>query len=337
MKLELFYDPIRPETTVRIDGLATDTSDIYGFLYPVRNCIMQTYLYPNGSWTGLKRQIKELSRGDRVEFVFHGRKEDYTDVKAALESDSDITLFFEMWDSEKIIEETFEKLDSLLKKISTDNNADDGVYRKTGRELFPEFFEYLNEIQNTPLPDWKLEINSRSDFLKADKNQGCCCIVGDSFLESYDSFNSLEYLLRSMNRVPEMIICRFEEKDSLDNFAYYTRQFENMNFSLVTLDNNMREKEIYEKYGKPFLIRKRLGAYIRINGILQELAQKRKDLTEEKKAIKRSGDATAASIRKEEQCRAKINWITRKEIYFSEFSKLVESGSNEELSEKGEV
>ena len=62
MLIDIRYDPVAPATNVWVNGVKTNENDIYGLLYPVRHCLIQTYLKPSGSWPGLKARLNELRR-----------------------------------------------------------------------------------------------------------------------------------------------------------------------------------------------------------------------------------------------------------------------------------
>ena len=84
MKIEICYDHIRPYTFVMIEGKPVSQSDIYGFLYPVRGYVLQTWLNPSGSWRGLKNEMMDLTREEPSRLVFYGREIDYLDLERAL-------------------------------------------------------------------------------------------------------------------------------------------------------------------------------------------------------------------------------------------------------------
>ena len=81
MKIELWYDSVVQETDIVVNGISIGKNDPYGFLYPVRNYPIQSWLYPNGSWKGIEHQIVDLARDENVELSFHGRKYDYDDLE----------------------------------------------------------------------------------------------------------------------------------------------------------------------------------------------------------------------------------------------------------------
>ena len=71
MKIELWYDAAAQETDILINDVPVEKNDVYGFLYPVRNYPIQSWLYPNGSWKGIEYQITDLARDEDVDLVFH--------------------------------------------------------------------------------------------------------------------------------------------------------------------------------------------------------------------------------------------------------------------------
>ncbi|MGN1203302.1 MAG: hypothetical protein ACI4RF_08390, partial [Eubacterium sp.] len=225
--------------------------------------------------------------------------------------------------------------DEIRKIFRDDNISDDDIKRKTGSELFPELFSEVKKIQRKSVPDWKIEINDEEDFLKADRNVGCCCIVRDSFLDSYESFQSLEFLLRSMRRASDMIVCCIDNQSRYEDFSYYARQFENLNFRIVNASDNLWQKELTEKYGNPYILRKKLLYYEQIEKLINACMEQKQKLIDEKKELEKKDSVRAEYIRKAEQCRTKINWINRKEVYFREFCELINNDFSKTMAMKG--
>ena len=76
MKIDLWYDPVQPETTVFLNGEPIDRHDIYGFLYPVRRYLLQSWLKASGSWPGLLEQLRGMARQEPLSVCFHGRRQE---------------------------------------------------------------------------------------------------------------------------------------------------------------------------------------------------------------------------------------------------------------------
>ena len=70
MKMELWYDPVNPETMLKVEERWLERDDIYGFLYPVQYLPLQNWLYPSGSWPGLAAHLGDLTRGEEISLIF---------------------------------------------------------------------------------------------------------------------------------------------------------------------------------------------------------------------------------------------------------------------------
>lgn len=199
MQLELYYDPVRPETTVFIDGKKTERSDIFGFLYPVRNCILQTWLPESGSWSGLKQQLRELARGERVQVSFHGRTEDYADLQAALSGTSWVETVLIPWDPVAKEAELCKEARQLLGHIITTSvlmeEIDEVRNEKTMRDLFPGIASDIDDVlEDYGKGAWQVTIRTEEDFAKATRSYGSCCVIENDFFSSYEQFAKLERL-----------------------------------------------------------------------------------------------------------------------------------------------
>ena len=73
MKIEFWYDPVNPETMLKLEDRWLDKDDIYGFLYSVQSLPLQNWLYASGSWPGLKAHLSDLTRrGADADFLRAG-------------------------------------------------------------------------------------------------------------------------------------------------------------------------------------------------------------------------------------------------------------------------
>ena len=239
MKIELIYDPVEPATTVWINDQAADITDMYGFLYPVRNCLLQTWLYPSGSWQGLAHQLKELARGDALDLIFYGRQEDYADVTAAVADLNQISLRFRFWDSAAAYKSAFQELDHQLQKIldegETSQRIDDGetVSRKKMAELYPETVDVLTGIRTAVCSQWLREIETEADYCGADQAALSCCIVKDAYMDSYEKLGHLDALTRSMRRSKDMICCYLPDDEQRKHFSSYAGQYAKQTVSFI--------------------------------------------------------------------------------------------------------
>ena len=143
MKIEFRYDPVLPEIQVTINGTLTNAEDSYGFLYPVRNYLLQNWLYPTGSWSGLARQIVDVARGEAVEIVFNGPTADYDDLCRVAEGAGISTRFIEL--------DTYKKWKRKLQKTKADMKA---LQAADGACLSEQTRERLRALARTPEEEW---------------------------------------------------------------------------------------------------------------------------------------------------------------------------------------
>lgn len=161
MDVELWYDPVGPETRVRLNGRWTDGHDIFGFLYPVRGCLLQTWLAPGGSWNGLRRQLAELARGEPVALTFHGREADFGDLEGALAGMEELTAGFQPWDPEEAWRERLEQAELLLGRIMGRPSRLDSApltEQERGADLYPQLARRLEELLAGPEEEGWLEV-----------------------------------------------------------------------------------------------------------------------------------------------------------------------------------
>ncbi len=330
MKIELIYDPVAPATTVWVNGQAADITDMYGFLYPVRNCLLQTWLYPSGSWQGLAYQLKELARGDDIELIFYGRQEDYVDVTAAVANLNKINLRFCAWDSALEYESAFLKLDFQMQKILDDAEAtqhkddEEAVTRKKMIELYPETVDALTKIRKAVCSDWLREIESEADYSKVDQEALSCCIVTDSYMDSYEKLEHLDALTRSMRRSKDMICCYLPDDERRKQFSSYANQYTKQTISFVGSDLETYKEKLYDKYGKAYLLRQKLYAYQTMLETLEQCFQEREVLAQKKRQLAAQDKLGIAEIREQEKIKIRINWFDRKSVYLTEIRELLQ-------------
>ena len=117
MKIEFWYDPVNPETMLKLEDRWLDKDDIYGFLYSVQSLPLQNWLYASGSWPGLKAHLSDLTRGEELTLIFFGRECDFEDLKTCLEGMPDLELFFEPWDVFGICKSRLAELPGVVEKL----------------------------------------------------------------------------------------------------------------------------------------------------------------------------------------------------------------------------
>ena len=330
MKIELFYDSVVPQTIVVIDGKVLNDKDIYGFLYPVKNYLLQTWLQPQGSWKGICFAIDELLRGDYANLVFYGRKVDYIDFAEALSKSVNTSLRFYEWNCEQAHKHIYQEIDTLINKVVKDEkHSTDGARKKTGEELFPEFFTKQKSILSQKSPDWMTIIRNENDFQQADKCQGVCCFVDDSYLDSYDKLQRLKYLSRSMRRSVDMIVCCISKESKRKDLETFAEQFTGYEYRFISTNTEKTKKELLSKYGNPFVLRFERKKYQTVIDQFVELMRQRTQLKQEIKKFEIEN--SIKNVSEMEHDRTKLQWIARKSDYVDKMQDLINNGIHREI------
>ncbi len=332
MQVDLYYDPVRPETAVLIDGKRTDRGDIFGFLYPVRNCILQTWLPESGSWNGLIQQLSELARGEKVRVIFHGREADYRDIHAMLSETDWIEIDHVSWDPIGAQTEMFQKAKQLLDhimsvKVLMDEN-NDVRNEKTIRDLFPEVTADIDAVRTGCGKDeWFVSIRTEEDFTKAVRSYGNCCVVSDAFLRSYEQFAKLEKLFRSMRRSQDMIFCCFDTAEKREEYRQYNAQYLKYAVSFGMEGDSASLRALQSKYGDVCTKREELNRIERcrelLSGCFSQKAQLDKCIQELEK------DSSKEAIRKKLLYRHKRRWLVHEQKRFDEMTAVLHGDISE--------
>lgn len=252
MKIELWYDAAAQETDILINGAPVKKNDIYGFLYPVRNYPMQSWLYPNGSWKGLEYQIADLARDESVELTFHGRRCDYEDLGRCLSENNMILLEFAEWD-------VCSRYDKLFLNLCTTLEGNDSMIRKLLSSLGLDAGYVVDFDVSAVRTDWAYGIRNDADLANAGENSAnCCCYVYDSFFTSYEKLQALLSLTRSLKIPADAIYCCFRDRRKKDDYEYYARSFKKMHFRFC-LESSGYADDARNKYGIPFVVRQRIS------------------------------------------------------------------------------
>lgn len=261
MKIELWYDAVARETDILINGIPVEKNDVYGFLYPVRNYPIQSWLYPNGSWKGIEYQIEDLARDETVELVFHGRKTDYDDICKCLSESSIITPSFIEWDICKRYDELFSNLFSTLK-------SNDATMRRLLSTLKSSFTYKVNFDVSVTDSNWAYHIYNDEDLDKAgETSEKSCCFVHDSFFTSYDKLQELLALTRSLLIPADAIYCCFKNPQTQQEYEYYAESFKRMAFRFCSETKNFSE-DAKNKYGLPALVKSKIEKCGEISKVL---------------------------------------------------------------------
>lgn len=259
MKIELWYDPIYTETQIRINGVWQDSSDMYGFLYPVRGYPLQTWLRSAGSWTGIERQLMDLSRGEKTELEFHGRDMDYQDFSAAVTGMEGIRLIFAEWNAFSLY---LDKIGALEESIGafTEHMPMDG---KIAEQITK--FREMSPVEE----DWLLRVASREELQRAERDDRICCAVDGGMLDSLEALAEVGRLSRSLRRPMDAICCVFSSHAKKEAFASYALEFPGMQFMFAAEDGEGWKEKLWAKYGQAGWIKKRLQKGAQLCGKMQ--------------------------------------------------------------------
>ncbi len=274
MKIELWYDAVARETDILINGIPVEKNDVYGFLYPVRNYPIQSWLYPNGSWKGIEYQIKDLARDESVELVFHGRKTDYDDVCKCLVECSIIKISFVEWD-------ICERYDKLFSSLLSTLKSNDDTMRRLLSSLRSNFTYKVDFDVSVKDSNWAYHIYDDPDLDKAgDVSEKSCCFVHDSFFTSYDKLQDLLSLTRSLLVPADAIYCCFKSSQTQQEYEYYAQSFKRMAFKFCSEARDISE-EAKNKYGLPALVKSKIKKCGEILKILCSAYSEMKESTRE--------------------------------------------------------
>lgn len=319
MELELWYDPVQPETYVNLNGYLADRGDIYGFLYPVRRCLLQAWVIPTGSWNGLATQLLELARGEEIKLRFHGRNEDFGDMYEALCHMEQLKLSFNEWDTISLWKDRLDQAEKHLNSMLTQQIEDvESGDRNDKRGLFPDEAAQVSKLLSEGEDEWMDTVESEADFFDACQQNGTCCLIKAPFLDSFERLTQLEQLTRSLRRTPDMLCCLLPAVEEQSAFAQHAAQFPRMKyrfFAAPLLEN--WSLPLWEKYGIPFELRRRISRYQDAQRIFQScfaqadvLRARRVELN---KQIQQGTVKKVGILREEESIRQKLYWMRAQE------------------------
>lgn len=306
MKIDLYYDPVRPETLVSINDQPVVLSDIYGFLFPVREYMMQTWLPESGSWDGISKELNGLIRDESSHIVFHGREIDYRDFAGAVRGLNGLCSAFQAVDYVSIWKQRIADAESLWKAIVEKpvvvEREDEDVTRAF-RQLFPEQYEAVITAANAGPGDWLIRIQTAEDLPRSLETGTCCLINGDDLL-TYENYSFLDRLTGSLRRSYDMLVCAFSTEEKKNEFSAYNEMYKKRNVVLTLTDEESWKERLREKYGVPFEYRQRIQ---RLRLIYQEI---RCCIENADRETDEDGGQTLnpAEIRKQLQERHKKRW-----------------------------
>ena len=329
MKVELHYDPVRPSTTVFIDGNAVDRHNVYGFLYPVRRCVLQTWLPAGGSWSGLERQLGELARGEQIELIFHGRSIDFEDVRAELGDG----VSFRQEESMDAYRELLDQAERDLRGIFTMEVevSSEPVLCQRGTDLFREEADGMEQLFAAEEKPWLLVIDSEEAFDSARRGESCC-LVKEPFLSGFAAVDRLPQLTGSMLRARDMIRCAVDSAEKQEELSVYARQFPQIAVQFVDeRDSNWRET-LDAKYGAPFRLRQRLRRAAAGLALLERCYQREHEFSREySKLNKAVNDGETLKVKPRNQRAYQLRWLQKQRPTFEKLKEKL----YKELPEQG--
>ena len=245
MNIELWYDPVHTETGVCLNGYWQGGQDIYSFLYAVRHYPLQAWLEPDGSWTGLRQQVLDISRGEEVELFFYGRETDFDDVARTFRPSDPVCLRHSLWDSEAAYSGQRGQLQTIIQTASV--GAPVGLRLEEALGL---------EETGAPQSGWYLAVETEEELRQAEQAEEPCVLVRETLLGSYDRLAEVEKLTRSLRRPAQAVCCCIQDGERRREFVRYASQFPRYGFTFVGPDEEMPPSFLREKYGRPYLVRK---------------------------------------------------------------------------------
>ena len=328
--VELHYDPVRPSTTVFIDGRAVDQHDIYGFLYPVRRCILQTWLPASGSWSGLRRQLEELARGEPVKLVFYGRPIDFEDVRAELGDD----VSFQLEENVEVYRNLLDQAEQDLAGVFTSELevSSEPVVIQRGSDLFPEEADEMARVFTAGEKKWLLVIDSEEAFDSARRGDGCC-LVKEPFLSGFATVDRLPQLAGSMLRARDMVCCAVDSAEKREEMQIYVQQFPQITVRFVDERDSGWKEELDAKYGVPFRLRQRLQRAIAGLDLLEQCYQREQEFFSEYSALRKVVEnGEVLKVKQRNQRVYQLRWL---QLQRSTFERL-KNALRKELSEQDE-
>lgn len=325
MKMELWYDPVNPETMLKVEERWLERDDIYGFLYPVQYLPLQNWLYPSGSWPGLAAHLGDLTRGEEISLIFFGRRVDYEDLAECLSGMPELSLYYESWDAFQKCTARLCEIPEVMKKIELEKSPFGQPV--TGRP---------GEKQSTE-ENWFQVIEDERTFRTACRSGGTCCVVGEEYLSSFEKLDTLKQLTTSLKRPADSIVCRFSDQENRKRYEDYAGMFPDYKYTFLLEGEDKFMEVLKEKYGNAFLLRNRLRYYRRLYEQIKSYFDQKTDLERQMKEIEVfHGKDPDRYIGDEqwEDCRGKLEWIERKRMYMDDFHRLVFNRMTEDVELK---
>lgn len=329
MKVDLHYDPVRPATTVFIDGHAVDRHNVYGFLYPVRRCVLQTWLPASGSWSGLGRQLGELARGEQFELTFHGRLIDYEDVRAELGDGVSFQQEENMDAYRKLLDQAEQDLRGIF-TMELEVSSEPVVRR--GADLFQEEADEMERLFKSEENPWLLIIDSEEAFDSARRGESCC-LVKEPFLSGFAAIDRLPQLTGSMLRSRDMIRCAVDSAEKLDELSVYIRQFPQLAVRFVDERDSSWRETLDAKYGSPFRLRQRLQRAAAGLALLERCYEYEHEFSTEHSELKKAiRNGESSKVMQRNRRAYQLRWLQMQRQIFERLKKML----YRELSEQGE-
>ena len=317
LHIEFYYDPVRPETLISIDGVSIARTDIYSFLYPVRGYILQTWLPESGSWNGLFRELQDITRDDPSELVFHGRKTDFQDLAAMIAPHAHISCSLLETDYVRVwmqrIQDAEQKWQHIVNRPVIIERGDPDI-TKAFAELFAAENDRISAISQSCDNEWLIRISSPEDIDKAMEGDACCLIDGDSML-SYGDQSLLDKLTGSLRRADDMLVCSFRTEEKMREYRAFSRLSGSRNMIFTITDDSSWLQGLSAKYGEPYLCRQRIN---RLKLIEQELSHCYLDAKQQPLAATRLETIRAALVEQHRQ-----RWLLNRKKDIAELHELL--------------
>lgn len=309
-EIELKYNPFLPETKIFIDG--ETLSDEYSMLFPVMRYPLQSWLKKRGSWSGLVYHLVALTRGEKFQFVFCGRKIDYEDLKSTLENDKRlITMekisWKEQFDTNTILTKLrgIERmLDSIWtrKYVGVDSNRDNRIINKVEKT-----FQEKNQLSQSDAIT--INIENLYDSLNLINNNANLVIV-KGHTDDIDAKKIRDICSRTMHRPYESVV--FYDKQEQ---VYYGYDEDGL------YKNDFDKKTLINKYVIPYKVQNQYRLFCQLLDAYEEILNNKEKIKNDFKSMKNCDDIPDEEYNVIASC---MKWMNNNEEKIIKSRKLLE-------------
>ena len=268
MNIVFDYHPAEPKTELTINGVAH--SDMYDELGAVCGYPIQSWLYPRGSWKGLRKALNDLARGRVMCIEFIGRETDFDDFRDALEGMENAALsFHRAYEDEEIVSSRLSEVWDFI-----DSYPEDEIRGH---------FESL--IQSAPA-EGRIWIRSVDDYME---NQETLANGRTAAVFSPEAYRQVAMDLRRLLRenfmrpVETILVLASDAREK----EILIEETSGLGIT-VTLDPERDEARLSRKYGAPESTQAMRELYMELADELDKLLSHTKDLKRANRSIQQA-------------------------------------------------